>query len=755
MEGSEANRAIPVGWLNGMRIDRTETAALLCLIQDFLLAFEADRNARDIAFDALENAKESFRQQYDSEMATVTARENEDPVWTVRPSVLETAFPPLATDPSRLTSHETENLKEQMNRGLEVSVEESATVYACPTQDAFVGQLEQLNADPTHPIVILVDEDVEIDKGLDSVPLAAALDNHDVLKVVSVPTARVWEFVAQLFGRLDESTSEPYKATDRRVNQLVEDSSNREVRTTIETLYDHLTQRLAAETASAAVSEHHQQFARNGELVWLNKHVAGESWVNPRAGYSLGRNAGFNLLVLGAEPEWTKPHGKLMKQVEAGLNSDTIDARTNIFAYTELFKHINESGAYGKNPKLARNICRNEVDSGLSEPVGRLAGAFKSIIDKSNFDSEEVLAALYEKEGRPGVDDAEFETVENWVQSLYPVQAEDERLSNTDDVLWAVVTAGLARSNGTYVIDTLQSVEDDLNDLRSTLEGYIGNIEAAEEVLAPEGTITDGSGAADEIVRLSQSLESQVNKESQEPDDTAEASDVYGTGVELDASHVETYLDNIIEVRDGIQDAKKIASKEADFRPTAYALAILGSRYEHVLRDAVDELERGTPTDGDLNNVRNLRNAVEELTTACDEVTSPETTNDLERAVDSFADDVLNLKRIQGASRISVGDPDGTGRDAIDTINRVALTRTHQVQELTEKLETLSQLHDKVGQKQKDSRQSLHLLVQLLAEPDKPIRMENTADGQTFVDEEENGEETETGDDAHSVEGSQ
>lgn len=753
VEGDGGDRAIPVGWLTGMRMERAETVAFLCLVQDFLLAFEADRDARVIAFDALENAKESFRQRYDSEMATITARENEDPVSTVRPTVLETAFPPLATDPSRLTSHETSNLKEQMDQGLEVSVEGPATVYACPAQDAYVGQLEHLDADPTHPIVILVDEDIEIEGGLDSVPLAGALDDHDVLKVLSVPTARVWEFVVQLFGRLKESTDKPYKATDERVDQLVENSSNREVRTTIETLYGHFTQRIAAEAASAAVSEHRQQFAGNGELVWLNDDVAGKSWVNPRAGYSIGRNAGFNLLVLGAEPDWTKSHGNLMKTIESGLENDAIAEKSG-FAYKELFRRVHESGGYGTPVQRPRNVCRNDSDTGPSEPVARFEGAFKSIIDASGFDRDEVLAALFEKEGLPGSEDREFEEVEAWVKSLYPVE-EEKGLPNSDDVLWAVVTAGLACSDESYVVDTLQSVEDDLNDLRSTLKGYIGNIEAAEEVLAPEGTVTDGTGTADEIVRLSQTLESQINEESPEPDETVEASDVYGTGVELDASHIETYLDNITEVRDGIRDAKGVASNNADFRPTAYALAILGSRYEHVLRDAVDELDRGAPTDGDLNHVRNLRNEIEELTGFREEETTTEMSDELGEAVDSFAHDALDLQRIQQSIRISVGDPDGEGMDTIDTINRAALTRTYQVQELTKKFEKMNQLSDLVDQKRRDSRQSLRNLVQSLANPNQPIRMKNTSDGQTIADGEDNDEESETDDYTQSEEESQ
>lgn len=743
VDSDTGDRAVPVGWITGMRNDRTETAALLSLIQDFLLAFEADREARDIAFDALETAKESFEHRYKSEMATISAEENDDPVWIARPTVLETAFPPLATDPSRLTSQNTEQLKERMVKGLEISSDESVDVYACPTQTAFEGQLEQLDPDPTSPVVILADEEIEIEDGLGAVPLADTLNDHDVLRVVSVPTTRVWEFVVQLFGRLEGSPHDPYVATEERVEQLVENSSNREIRTTIETLYGHLTERVAAEAVSAAVDEHRQQFARNGQFVWLNKHMAGESWVNPRAGYSTGRNAGFSLLVLGKEPDWGDPNGRLMKKIESGLDNDSIDQKGG-FAYKELFRRIKESGGYGKPVRQPRNVCRNESDTGASEPVDRLEGAFKSIIDASRFDREQVLAALYEKEGRIGSTDTGYEEVEAWVQSLSP----GDRLSNTDDALWAVITAGLARTDPEFVTETLQSVEDDLDDLINTLEGYVENVEAAEEVLAPNGV--EDTSPSDDIVRLRQNLESQVNEERTSGDD-ADENDEYGKGIGIDASHIETYLDNIISVRNGVKDARETASVDADFRPTAYSLAILGSRYEHVVRDAVDELNRGTPTDGDLNNVRNLRNAVDELLTAREKITSDSEANELAQAVDRFTDDVLNLRKIQQSSRISVGDPDGDGIKAISKINRAALDRTHQVQELTSKLERLSDLRSDVKESQTETKRKLVTLVGRLDQPDKPVMIENCVDDNPDVTE--GVEDTDPDETAQNMEG--
>jgi len=47
-------------------------------------------------------------------------------------------LPPLATDPSRLTGQQTDDLLEawdtESKGGLELSVDEQATVYACPTE---------------------------------------------------------------------------------------------------------------------------------------------------------------------------------------------------------------------------------------------------------------------------------------------------------------------------------------------------------------------------------------------------------------------------------------------------------------------------------------------------------------------------------------------------------------------------------------------------------------------------------------------
>jgi len=82
------------------------------------------------------------------------------------------------------------------------------------------------------------------------VPLAQALENHSVLSIVSVPTARVWTFIVQLQALLSD-LFDASTATEEQINALLSEELRREQRTTIETLYTQLKDRVAGEAAKS------------------------------------------------------------------------------------------------------------------------------------------------------------------------------------------------------------------------------------------------------------------------------------------------------------------------------------------------------------------------------------------------------------------------------------------------------------------------------------------------------------------------
>jgi hypothetical protein len=713
------DRAVPSNWLSSQAEDRDESDALLNLVQDFLLAFEADREARELAFNAMEAAKTSFKRQYDSQIASVAASKGD--VWTVRLTTLEQAYPPLATDPSRLTQHSKSELQGEMTRGLEVSVEEPASVIACPTQDAFEGQLQALDPDLTHPTVILVDDDVDVDEGLSSTPLARTLAKHDVLTVESVSSARVWEFVVQLYGCLRQH-GDPYTASEDRVAALVDAASNRENVTTIETLYDHLTTRVASEAAQRSVEAHREQFDAGGAPVWAHDDVAGEMWVNPGAEWSDGRFAVATLLALGAEPDWDD-YGHLLNDVEDGLDADEIDTPSGKFKFKELLSnHINAGGGYGSNVKTPRRICRQDDDSGPTSVVTRVQGVFDAVIENSGHSRDDILRQLLESQGNPN-GQSPTDAATDLLDSLAPIDKKDY----TTDVLWALITATLVREDESFIVDRLDDIASDYTDLVRTLNGYENDVDEAEAVLAPEGVPT-GRNPGDDLTELTEQLEQHVNGAAGSAGDTTDNEDSYGVGVELDASHIKTYRENLESIRDALRAAKSAAASSADARPTAYAVAVIASRYEHIVRDAVDELERATPSEAIVSNVQNLRSEVQQL---LDDESDPDLSELSDEKVDAmqqYGDDLLDLEAVVNTNTIPVGNPEGEGVDLINEIDRTAEQRCRKVQQVQGDLARLVDLQQTGAMQCKNAHRQVRALTIMLDDPEAPIPTESQQD---------------------------
>lgn len=717
---SDTDAAVPTGWLTGQEDDRSEGRAFLSLVQDILLAFEAERPARDIAFDALEDAKAEFKHQYDREVATIAA--DTGYAWTLRPSLVEKTYPPLATDPSRLTGQQTDDLLEAWDMegkgGLKLSVDEQATMYACPTEASLRVQLEQLAPDPTRPVVMLVDDSVDTEGVLDSVPLAQALENHSVLSIVSVPTARVWTFVVQLDALLRELLDTSL-ATEEQIDALLSEELRREQRTTIETLYTQLKDRVAGKAAEKGVAAHRQQFVTEDHYVWAHPTLADTSFLSPRGGWTNGRHSVLGLLAIGSEPDWDEPHGRLLANVKDGINEDVIDIK-NWFDYKELLNNTNKDGTYGKSIHDLRRVCRDDADNGPTGAVTRAMNAFEAITNASEFDQQVLLSGLYDQEGARK--DSKADRVRGFVRSLSPTETDD----TTDDILWTLVTASLARNDDSYVKETLADIERMFDDHVQTLDGYISDVDRAEELLMPadaddssiSGTITS------EFHILSEDLGQQSGAETVEDrNDTDQTDTRRALGVSLDTSHIKTYRENFVALRDAVRDMKQCVTK-MDLRPTGYALAVLSTRYEGVVCDAVHELEQDTPNDGNLSRVKNLSSSVKNLKTLLDSE-DVEMSKSEQAGVDAFVEDILDFQPIVG-KRITVGDPNGEAMSKIRKVDRAAQVRTAQVEDMVDNLEELVDLQQTAERRLVSTQRELKALVTQLTQPDAKIDEEGS-----------------------------
>ncbi len=727
MGPSDTDSAVPTGWLTGPQDDRSEGRAFLSLAQDILLAFEAERPARDIAFDALEDAKAEFKHQYDTKVATIAADTGD--AWTLRPSLLERTYPPLATDPSRLTGQQTDDLLEAWDTegkgGLKLSVDEQATVYACPTEASLRVQIKQLAPDPTHPVVMLVDDSVDTEAVLDSVPLGQALENYNVLSIVPVPTARVWTFVVQLEALLSELL-DASMATEEQIDALLSEELRREQRTTIETLYTQLKDRVAGEAAEKGVEAHRQQYVTEDHYVWSHPTLADTSFLSPRGGWTNGRHSVLGLLAIGSEPDWDEPHGRLLANIKDGINEDVISIK-NWFDYKELLNNINKDGTYGKSIHDLRRVCRDDADTGPTGAVMRAMNAFEAITKASEFDHQSLLSGLYDQEGTRK--DSKADRVRGYVKSLSPTETDD----TTDDILWALVTASLARNDDSYVKETLADIETTFNDHVQTLDGYLSDVDRAEELLIPGEADESGTSGtiSSEFDMLSENLEQQSGAETIEDRTDADQTETQrALGVTLDTSHITTYRENLVAVRDAVRNMKQSVTK-MDFRPTGYAFAVLAARYEGVVCDAVHELEQGTPNDGNLSGVKNLSSSVKDLQTLLDSEDVEMSTSE-QAGVDAFVEDILDFQPIVG-KRISVGDPNGEAMSKIREADRAARARTAQVEDMVGNLEELVDLQKTAERRLVNTHRELKALVTQLTHPDAKIDEESSPSAEKLL----------------------
>lgn len=722
---SDTDAAVPTGWLTSPQDDRSEGRAFLSLAQDILLAFEAERDARGIAFDALEDTKAGFKQRYDTAIAPVGASAGK--TWTLRPSLLEQTYPPLATDPSRLTGQQTETLLQEWDSegkgGIELTVDAPSTVYACPTEASLEVQLEQLSPDPTHPVVVLVDGSVDTEAALDAVPTAQALKQHKTLSIVSVPTTRVWTFIVQLEALLSEEL-DASTATEDQIDSLLSKELRREQRTTIETLYAQLKGRVAGEAAENAIEAHREQFATEDHYVWAHPTLAGKSILAPRGGSNI-RHSILMLLALGGEPDWDEPHGKLLCNIEDGIEDGTIDTKSG-FGYKELLNYLNQDGTYGKSIHDLRRLCRDGADTGPDKVITRAKNAFEAIIEASESDRQELMDGLCDQEST--LNDTAADSIEEYIRTLSPTASDD----TTDDILRALVTASLARTDDSYVRETLAAVERRFEEHVQTLDSYLSDIDRAEELLTVSQNNTDTGGTiSGEFDQLTEHLEQQSGTTPvRTQNDTHGTQAQQALGVSLDTSHLETYRTNLAAVQNAVGDTKQ-QSTNADFRATGYALAVLAARYESVICDAVHELERATPTDGDLSNVKNLSSKVRELQSQVDD--EDVGLSKSERAgVDAFVQDLLDFQPIAGKS-ITVGNPDGESMDKIYEVNRAARVRADQVEDIVESLDELVDLQQEVGRRLTATQRELRAFVAQLTHPEAKIDGEASPDPESLL----------------------
>jgi hypothetical protein len=660
----EGYSLLPVSWLN----EDMHADALLDLVQYHLVSFQPSNDEREVAYDILENAKGFLSEKWVNSMMggehSVSRKS-----WTVDPQKVKDAFPPLVMNPDRLTSSDmdSEDLRSDMESGMVIDEDDLVNMYFCPTQNTFDDVIENKLTSPpdiTQPSLVFVPEDVETDMNA----MAEALERYDVISLEPNDTQRVWDFITQVYGYLREETQEtdPYYLDGDLVEDLAEDTDEREVRTALETLYKHLIHQTSADPLMTQRSEYIDRFSRSNSddnvVIWAEEEVGYGDWT--QAPLSDQRFSLPVLLGWSEEPNCVE-EGKIPKKIHEALQEDEIISTDN-FKYTELIDANFSESADGGFTSTADTIHEEHriENEGPVSTINGLSNLLWSLIQ--NRGTDEVYDAL---------DDMDFkgEKVPILSNMTFP---DPVRLDDEDPLSVAVVRAAMLNAilrESSRAAEKAEGVKEELEHDKKTIQEYTRKVEDAEEYFSSPDWISD--------------LEE----------------------IEFDTEELKTYEDNIDEIISALEKAKDKSEKE-DAAPMVYVLSELARRYQEFMSEKLEDIRENIPDDGDIPKVKGLRNALFDLKDEVNEYDLWSKYDDLpsqtkaEEAVDEIATQSLDLTDI-GGKKVPVPDDNGviksiddTAEDRLDAVDSLL----DSMKELTDKYEEHGALLDSTEEELKD-----------------------------------------------------
>lgn len=638
--------------------DEMESKAFLNLVQNFLLSFEPRGEPRTIAYETLEEAKDGFNDEYISGLFNHESS-LEEYSWTVRPSKISDAFPPVTMNPRRLTDRRTEDLREEMGHGLWVEVEARPDVYYCPTRDAAQSQVDEIARDPdiSKPSIVFVPDDTEVTLS----DTGEILEDNDILEIREQSASKLWDFVVELYGYLDENGFEdPYHATVEEIEEIAATAENREKQDTIETLYEQLTERVGQAAAEELLERYSERFGIEDSVIWEHDMIADlPDWGSTNL--SDGVTSLWHILALGAEPSWDQPQGNLQNAMDEGFETELVSSGQDDPMKKLVLDDLFTQSGYSKNTEEMRDLYRTAGGTQLKDAVTNTQSLLSSLARE--VDTDRVVEAVQDIERN------------SWDGSFPIISNIDVPNQYSRSFLRAVLAMALFREDES-VEESLREVSADIEDLRETIQGYIDDVEDADRKLSPPETVDDAEG------------------------------------VDLEPAPLEKYDENLEKVKKAVDDVANRAEENSDFRVTAFALYYLVEPYENLMREKVDDLSVDMSDVENINEVVGLIDTFEELHGSAQNFDKADeyfdSADQLVSSIESFGEYALDLQSMAGPGNIAI--PDQT--DHIGTLNEEAEEKRSEVQESNEKLDELIEKHEELKKKQEAVSVDIELFLE-------------------------------------------
>lgn len=605
-------------------MEEEEADAFLDLVGNMIVSFEPASDERRLALDALEAMEGGFATQW---VQNVSDREQIDTSVSVpKPSRIRDAFPPIAVNPERVAGATSEDLRTRMDRGLELDTDDPdadlVTIKFCPTIETATAELEELTrgADITEPTLLVVPDNEEFDLSLDEA--GRAYERESLLRIEPYQSNRFWSFVLNLHGRLaEEGVENPYFIDRALKSELVNSIEDREVRNTIETLYDQLDQ-VAKDEMRTFGSVYREEFSLTNvdTLLWDEERLSGQTpyWSNGR--FDEATVAISYLPVLGPEYESTRKYAKLHHHLYSAIQNDLVSGGSGGFGYTEYFENMFTQSGYSQSVKNERLHYRNE--GGLDPAVQRTESTLRQLAEHNDLST--IISGVDNGEESARNGDIPVLGVAGLKHMAYPL-------------LRAIFVRGVTTGSDPSVeVDKrLENVIDRLERKKDVVETFIEQVQTVEADLEPP-----------------------------------ESANI-GTWIDVNASRLEDYQQNISTVIEGVEDLIEKCRADSEAAPMGYHYHFLLDEYIEDIGEEVDNYQSDiqAASVSNIADAKNLFDAIyEEIETADAVPLHFDTRESLLAEFEAFGEEIFDLERHHGATAISLPEDQDDLRQLDDTV---------------------------------------------------------------------------------------
>jgi hypothetical protein len=611
-----------------------QATGFLDLVENTVVSYEPASPTRRLVIDALNSAEGNFSTQWIQKVNEQGAVDTS--VTTADPVKVRDAFPPIAVNPERVADAGSDDLCGKMDRGLEFKtgdeIDDTVIVQFCPTETTVDTQVSELvrGYDITNPTLIIAPEEEEFELELDED--ASTYRRQNLLEVKHIQSNRLWSFVLNMYGRLEsENFDDPYFIDDSVKSELLNKIEDREVRNTVETLYEQLN-KVALDEAKEFVQQYRSTYSLSdsGTLLWNEERLSGSTpyWSNGQ--FDEATIALSYLPVFGPDYEPNQQYTKLHDHLHTAINDSLVSGGANGFGFTEYFDNIFSKTGYSKPVSTERSHYRlgGNIAPAVTQTEQTLT-EFADILDASS-----VISELDDPDNDAAAGDISAISITGMQHLAYPF-------------FRALLICGLTKGSNPAldVPARLRQVKKDLDTQLNNVRDYRESIESLNTKLEPPESV-----------------------------------DV-GTWIKIRSERLGQYEDNLENISKATDDLIQKCENDPSAGPIGYHYLFLLREYLDDISDQIHGFDSDVSAAEvtEISNARRLFDDVYEKASSS-EVIAPyfKSNDDLCDSIESFGEEVFNLEAHYGATTISLPEDlddlrslDQTVGEYTDTIYRM------------------------------------------------------------------------------------